>query len=183
LQYVRFVTILQQRLATLVQRKSEHEEMIRSRLYPATDDQTQENEQMNFKHERIHAKQAPEHTSMRREEPGIGTNLGQYRVEHPWALDGNADDCSLNAEAKRNVARENLRINQEQEEIKRRNKAQLHAEEVAEVKAQLAAEEGFWNLGATSDKVFSLYIMSTGFDRSNIILSKVSLPLQSTVCK
>jgi hypothetical protein len=145
---------LQQRLAVLAQRKSEHEAMIMSRLYPAVeDDQTRENEQMNFDGEHLQPKKAPEDSYMQNDQPVRGIDAGRYQVQHPWSQDDIADERISSVERKSNVARENLRINQEQEEMKRCQKAELRAEEMAEAKAQFAAEEGFFNRGATSDKV------------------------------
>lgn len=52
-----------------------------------------------------------------------------------------------------NGAKENMQYNMEAAQLKRAQQAQVHAEDLTQARANLHSEQGFWNLGATSQKV------------------------------
>ena len=50
-----------------------------------------------------------------------------------------------------------MQYNMEAAQLKRTQEAQAHAEDLAQARANLHSEQGFWNLGATSQKVRRLF--------------------------
>jgi hypothetical protein len=62
----------------------------------------------------------------------------------------------VQALAKRNAAIEDQRLNQQQADMKRQAKESARRAEKENAEDMLVSETGFWNLGATSEKVLSL---------------------------